>query len=366
MRCMHFVATLDHGGTEVTCRDIATWMLSEKGIEARVVTFAEASGSIREELERITGHKVAVVPRDGGRLVAGLFIVRQMLGWRPNAILLHLFGFDHLFAGLIARLLCIRHISVKAGNPPSHAAEFRWRAVLFLNWLLRIRVVAASHYIYQRLSRLGPLPAGSLVIHNGCKVESIFEEAERARGAERRDRPLNFGMISRLDPIKDHQTLIRAFKLLADKRSDTMLTIVGDGFMRNTLVQLVSELSLEDKVIFTGTCKEVARQLGTMHVFVLSTTEDEGFGIVLIEALASGTPILATDVPACREVLNHGEFGTLLPPRDVNSTAQAMERLLHRLDAAEVEALEQLPKVREAYRIESTALKHARLLGLVA
>jgi glycosyltransferase involved in cell wall biosynthesis len=81
--------------------------------------------------------------------------------------------------------------------------------------------------------------------------------------------------------------------------------------------------------VFLGRRDDIPELLGQADLFALSTTIAEGFGIVLAEALAAGLPVLASDVPACREVLDDGRAGLLLPPADPAAWARALEPLLH-------------------------------------
>ena len=74
-------------------------------------------------------------------------------------------------------------------------------------------------------------------------------------------------------------------------------------------------MNLDPKKIFLGSSLEITKLLGNSDIFAFSTTEDEGFGIALIEAMAAGLPIIASDVPACREVLD-GNAGILVPPEE--------------------------------------------------
>jgi glycosyltransferase involved in cell wall biosynthesis len=108
------------------------------------------------------------------------------------------------------------------------------------------------------------------------------------------------GTISRLVPQKDIPTLLRAFSRLTD-RPDYELLIVGDGRLENTLMDLANDLSLEN-VIWRGRVVDVQAELSRMDVFVLSSLY-EGFGLVLLEAMSAGVPIVAARNSAILEVL---------------------------------------------------------------
>jgi glycosyltransferase involved in cell wall biosynthesis len=115
--------------------------------------------------------------------------------------------------------------------------------------------------------------------------------------------------------------------------------VVGDGSLLPEMRARAADLGLAPTVEFCGSLADHAAVIGRMKtagVLVLPSTR-EGFGLVLAEALACGTPCVAYDVPAVREVLADGEAGVLVPPRDVAGLAAAIDRLL--TDSAERERL---------------------------
>jgi glycosyltransferase involved in cell wall biosynthesis len=178
------------------------------------------------------------------------------------------------------------------------------------------------------LEAAGWLPSGSRTIANGCDVAGIAERARRARQLRRRDERLVVGMVARLDPIKDQATLIRAFANVAREHPQAELWLIGDGPRAWQLCDLATAAGVADQVVFWGQRSDVPELLGQMDLFAFSTTRDEGFGIALIEAMAAGLPVIASDVPACREVLGDGAAGLLVPPGDHARLAQAICALL--------------------------------------
>jgi glycosyltransferase involved in cell wall biosynthesis len=135
-------------------------------------------------------------------------------------------------------------------------------------------------------------------------------------------------MTARLDAIKDHDTLLRAFTLVRRHFPTARLLLAGEGNRQEALERLSSQLGLGQSISFLGVRRSVGELLGQVDLFVFSTTAAEGFGIALAEAMAVGLPVVASNVPACREVINGGECGILVPPRDVTAMAEAMLTLL--------------------------------------
>ena len=136
--------------------------------------------------------------------------------------------------------------------------------------------------------------------------------------------------MSRLSEEKDLPTLLRAFALVHRQRPSTRLLLAGEGSERGRLEALVRELALDDVVRLPG---RVATPLSWMRqaaVFVLAS-RFEGFGNVLVEAMACGTPVVSTDCPVGpREILDDGRLGRLVPVGDAEALAQA---IMHALES---------------------------------
>jgi glycosyltransferase involved in cell wall biosynthesis len=131
----------------------------------------------------------------------------------------------------------------------------------------------------------------------------------------------------RLEPQKDYITLLNAFKHLRS-RLDVGLIILGEGSLRKSLEQHARELDIANDVLFAGFTHHPYDYMADAELFV-HTARYEGFGIVLLEALACGCPIVATDSPGgVREVLDDGKYGALVPVGDYISLANTMESVL--------------------------------------
>jgi glycosyltransferase involved in cell wall biosynthesis len=142
--------------------------------------------------------------------------------------------------------------------------------------------------------------------------------------------------IGRLIPQKDFPTLLRAFALLhQDRRSRLM--ILGEGYLKLELEALVHELDIQEDVAFMGFQTNPYGYLAKAKLFVLSSAW-EGFGNVVAEALAVGTPVVSTDCPSGpAEILQAGAYGELVPVGNPEAMAQAMNKMLnYSVDAEEL------------------------------
>ncbi len=326
-RILHVIATLDRGGTEVSCRELAR-EFAARGEENHVVALVRHGGAIAGAFAGVA-HEHGTLP--AGRLRRAVAFARLCRRLRPDGAIFHFFTVDHAVLAAAARLAGVRRLAVKQGNPAPAAGPLvaKVKTILAATRRLGVPLVSSSRFIEETMRALGALPAGSAVVHNGADVSAIAARAAAARVARDPAGPVVVGMVARLDPIKDYATLLAAFAALPEAIGGRplVLAIVGDGALRGALEAKAAALGVAGRVRFRGARADVPAELGGMDLFVLSTTRDEGFGVVLVEALAAGVPVIASDVPACREVLSGG-LGTLVPAADPGSLGAAVAAAL--------------------------------------
>ncbi|MCM1251770.1 MAG: glycosyltransferase [Clostridium sp.] len=143
---------------------------------------------------------------------------------------------------------------------------------------------------------------------------------------ERQKRVVSVG---RLDANKNHEMMIRAFAKLASKYPEYTLTIYGDGELRSYLEELIDSLEMSGRVLIPGVILNVAEEIEKASLFLL-TSYSEGVSNALIEAMALGLPVIATDVPSggTVELIRHGENGWIIPTGDERALEKAMDKLL--------------------------------------
>jgi glycosyltransferase involved in cell wall biosynthesis len=187
------------------------------------------------------------------------------------------------------------------------------------------RVVACSRYL-QRQYRSVPLVPDSIVgfAYNCVRAASIASRADEARRSRRPGGPFRAVMVATLESHKDHATLIRAAGLLREWGVAAEILLAGAGRLEAPLKALANELGVERTVKFLGARTDVPELLGQCDLFVLSTTEQEGRPGVILEALAAGLPIIASDVEPLREVLENGRWGTLVAAGDPTALAESL------------------------------------------
>jgi glycosyltransferase involved in cell wall biosynthesis len=256
---------------------------------------------------------------------------------RPDALLIYPCNRPMLWLALGARLAGVRRLAVHLGNtaPADPRGLSNWHRLLL--WFQRLGVIAVpcSQSIVDSLQ---PQPADLLlgpVITNGCDVQAITQRAAAARGRRPPGDAQRVLMVARLDPIKDQTTLLRAFA--AVRQPGWQLQLVGEGPDRPRLEALSRELGLDPAAVLLGRRSDIPELLGQADLFAFSTKAAEGFGIALIEAMAAGLPILASDVPACREVLKDGAAGELVAAGNHIAWSDRLRQLM--TDASSLQTL---------------------------
>jgi glycosyltransferase involved in cell wall biosynthesis len=170
------------------------------------------------------------------------------------------------------------------------------------------------------------------LIWNGAPLEDFAPvSAERARNAREElgipENAVVFGTIGRLNAQKGHRFLLEAAARVLPQVPTARALIVGDGDLMGELRQQAAGLGIADRVVFAGHRTDVPDLLGALDIFCISSLY-EGTPLALFEAMAAGCAIVSTAVDGCREVLEDGVTGILVPPAEPRALADGLERVL--------------------------------------
>lgn len=167
------------------------------------------------------------------------------------------------------------------------------------------------------------------IIHNGvdpAEFTVVSDPDYRAEfGISATDQVV--GTVSALRPEKDHDTFLRAARLVIDVRPNTRILVVGDGPLRSRLEAKCRLLEIDSNVVFAGARQDVAHLLRAMDLFVLSS-RTECFPISVLEAMATGRPVVCTDVGGIPEMVVDGINGFLVPRGDSRALADSVLKIL--------------------------------------
>jgi glycosyltransferase involved in cell wall biosynthesis len=167
-------------------------------------------------------------------------------------------------------------------------------------------------------------------------------------------------MVATLKTQKGHRFLLDAMPAVVSQFPDLHLLFIGDGELRQKLEEQTRALNLEDHVHFLGLRDDVPDLLGASDFFILSSLW-EGLPMALIEAMASGLPVIATEVSGTREVMVDGQTGLLVPPGDVENLRNAMIHLLSNPERARAMGVAARKRVATLFGAEKQSRQHIQL-----
>jgi glycosyltransferase involved in cell wall biosynthesis len=194
------------------------------------------------------------------------------------------------------------------------------------------------------------------VVPNGIDLDRYQTGQDKATLRDRlgwpRDRRF-LVIVARFHPVKDHATLVSAFGLVASRHPDLDLVLVGDGELREPLHRQVQDLHLSDRVRFMGVRSDVPDILQAADIFALSSLS-EAASITLLEAMACGLPVIVTNVGGNPELVRENIDGLLVPRRDPQAFAAAIERVLASPAAAAAMGQSGARRVRDTFQMTQT------------
>ena len=182
----------------------------------------------------------------------------------------------------------------------------------------------------ERYVRIGAVPCHKIrYIPNGVDTER-FKPNPEDRFRARKELGVDgfvWLAVGRFDPPKDYSNMLQAFAHVILNHPESVLLIAGDGPLKKTMENMARELGIEKRVNFLGIRRDIPQLMNAADAYVMSSSW-EGMPMVLLEASATGLPIVATDVGGNREVVLDGVTGFLVPPRNPEALAQAMLRMM--------------------------------------
>jgi glycosyltransferase involved in cell wall biosynthesis len=204
--------------------------------------------------------------------------------------------------------------------------------ILFLNGFFNRktkRIIAISDWIRRFVNEVEAVPLEKIeTIYYGLKqFEKINYDKSVREEIGFSPQTMVIGIVARLVEQKGHSFLIEAFSHIYQADRNVRLLIVGDGELMPFLQQLVRKKDLDGVITFAGFRHDRAEVLTAIDIFVHPSLW-EGFGLSILEAMAMGKPIIATNVSAIPELLEDGISGLLVPPKEQGELAGAIEKLL--------------------------------------
>lgn len=337
MRVLDFVGRLSQqGGIQTVVRQLLRGLDTEE-FESHVCTIR--SHKIEENLPALGHHSWHSLRIDGrltlwNRLLAIIRLRRIMLAVRPDVMHLHSGQAWYAFiAGLGLRIPYVMEMHYAPGSRQvSHAID--WIEQKAARHPSVFTIVHSSEVKKRTISFLSNPPDQLELIPlaiNFPHYNGFQQDASAWR--ERRSIPTNASLVfcaARLVPVKNFRLFLDAAKIVINESSDTIFMIAGSGPELADLQIHARHLAIQDCVHWLGPLhdKELVDAYHAADVF-LSTSDYEGFGLTLVEAMAAGKPVVSTAVGGTVDIVVDGETGRLCPAGDAESLAAAVLELLN-------------------------------------
>jgi glycosyltransferase involved in cell wall biosynthesis len=359
------VDNLGIGGTELNAVRTA-----EALDPARVrlsVALLGADGELRERYERlgIAIHRFPIGTLRGRRtLTEGRRFVRLLRSERIDVVHCHDM-YSNVFGSVAGRLAGVGAVIVSrrwSNTLPDPAL----RAANGIAYRVGHRVLANSQAVATSLQNdEGVSPRRIVVVPNFVEAGAFETPGEDAIAAGRATLGVHpgeivIGIVARLARVKDHATLLRAFRVVREQHPSARLVLVGDGPERAALEALAGELGVAPALTFAGTRPHRPNLHHLFDVSVLSSLS-EGFPNSVVEAMAAARPIVATRVGGTPDAIADGITGILVPPGDPAALAAGIAGMLERREDAARMGLAAREAARTSY---SQAAVLGRLLSL--
>ena len=319
---LHINAEMNWAGGEVQ-----TLLLTEKSVssEYRHVIACPPDSQLSQRAKE-KGLEVFEIPmRSFGDVFAVWRLSKLMTDLHVDIVHMHTYLAHYLGA-------CAATIAGVSPNIVTRRMNFPIEHSVLNYWLYNLsmkRVVAISQSVERCLWDYVTVKDKIVTIPSAIAIDK--EKPWRARMGTSETSTITIGTVCHLIERKGVQYLLQAAARILRRFPQVKLLIVGDGPLRQSLENLAAEHGIEDKVCFRGFQECVQAELEKMDIFVMASLE-EALGVAILEAMAAGTPVVATNVGGIPEIVEHGKSGLLVPSRDSEAIYRAVTLLLSNPD----------------------------------
>ncbi|WP_121966439.1 glycosyltransferase [Myroides sp. N17-2] len=321
MKIVHIIDSLGVGGAEKLIVDVVPLLVSR----GYVVDVVLLNGEKTHLYEKLYDLQCCNIYSLGKSYYNPIYIFKIIpYFYKYDVVHVHLFPAQYFAA--IARLFCFMKVKLlftEHNTSNTRLENRKYRLIERMIYACYGKVICITKEVMSTLSNKLNLPDKKLlVVENGVNLVSIESSIPTIRkdlGFSDEDRLLI--MVAGFRQQKDQDTIIRTLKHLP---SEYKLLLVGDGERRNVLTSLVNDLSLTERVSFLGIRSDVYSLMKMCDIVILSS-HWEGFGLVAVEAMASGIPLIASNVEGLAQVVEGG--GLLFEKGDVKDLKEKIQIL---------------------------------------
>jgi len=364
IRIIYLIIGLGRGGAEMMLYRLLK-RLNRKVFNPVVIALFNFSGPLQEKIEAL-GIEVHIVGlRSKFDISAYYNLYRLLKGLSPVILHTQLFAADVL-GRIFGRMLNIPVIITSIRN--TYYGGFGRN--LMIRWTERFadRTTFVSEAAALQFGKLNIIPAEKAqVIYNGLDADSFYcnlSNEGKIRKREEMELPQEGFLlltVGSLNLQKGYIDLLNAMQMIQGTADDLWLVIAGSGPLKNKLRSKAEELNLQEKVIFMGRCDNVPQLMAAADALVLSSLW-EGLPGVVLEAMASELPVVATAVGGTPELVLDGVTGYLVPAESPEKLARALEKII-RLPEEQRKSMGKsgLSRVKEHFHVDKMVKAYEKL-----
>ncbi len=323
LKVVHIIPTLALGGAERILTELVRYG-NRDAFDFAVITIVDG-GPLEADIRELGVPYYPLKKTSELGLVMLVELIALLNRLEPDIVHTHLFG-GHLWGEIASKLNRVPHLVFSEQNTDVDIGELKHRIKQVLSYGSSA-VVAASDGIKKFLVEEENFPTDKITVIRNAVETGRFAQIPPAPFGE----VMQLLAIGRLEPQKGHDILLNALSTLRDVPWE--LTLVGEGSAKDSLVDLAIINHMHDRVHFVGTHMDVAPYLAASDVVVMSSRW-EGIGLVIMEAMAAGRTVIASNVGGIPELIDDGVTGMLVPVEDVDALQVAIRRVWQNQAAA--------------------------------
>jgi len=363
LRILHIVKHLTAGGTESQLLELlrrydSKWF-------SPLVCSIKGKGQIGSEIEHAGIELICLNRPEGGFDWVAIMELYKLIKERDITIVrTHSFK-PNLYGAIAARMADVPCVVASVHNVYEKARDRKIGRRMINRCLFHSvdQIVAVSCAVQNDIVKYDGVQSSKVkVIYNGLNFDR-FKPLDGGRMRAELGLPEEIpviGTVGKFHRQKGQKYLLEAVSLLKIKFPALRLIWAGDGKLRNELESYTAALGIEENVLFLGVRKDIPELLSAMDVFVFPSLW-EGLPNALLEAMAAGKPVIASDIPPIREIIQSKDEGLLVPPQDSTALSEAIRHLLVE-DQALREAMGKAARERaKVFSINSTVETYSRL-----
>ncbi len=369
MKIVFLINSLTKGGAERVLCTLATEFSSRENLEVVILTLEKGISAYElPEAVRVLPLASSCFIRGPSKLlalpVAAVELLWRIRSLRPNAIISFLVR-ANLVSLLAQKIGRVENLTISERTIASKEYEGTSIKERLMRWLIRHlyptakKIIAVSESTKDSLISFGVSSERITVIPNPVSIQEITKLKNEGIGGRDLSR-FRIVTAGRLIPLKNHRLVVKAVASLQN-RFDIELLVLGDGPLWSELCSLCADLGVKDRVHFLGWQTNPFHIMASSDVFVL-TSNFESFGNVVLEALACGLPVIATDCSSSIQMLlQDGKCGVLIPRDDEMALIRELERLISAPEKRSVMKLAGLSRCQD-FDVKSIADRYLQVL----